>query len=225
MGTEQQVKAGTAAPSVTKKDVEDFSGHCVLIRSVWLFTMRIWRDSYEQERKTMEAIAPSIFEDLAQVLREYLIIAACRVTDAANDGRKNENFTVEMFVNSFAADPVTFKQLNELHQRMQKLRHKILPARNKLAAHADRDAIRAGKPLGQASFEEWDDFWSALQSFVRILNRKIIGKPLEIDAGGVLGDAESMLKALTQSQHFETLLNGDDPAVAHACLKLALPDA
>ena len=36
---------------------------------------------------------------------------------------------------------------------------------------------------------------------------------------------ESLLKALSQSQHFETLLNGDDPAISEACLKLALPAA
>jgi hypothetical protein len=82
----------------------------------------------------------------------------------------------------------------------------------------------AGKLLGQASFEDWEDFWSALKGFVRILNEKMIGKPFEIDAGGVLGDAESLLKALRQSEHFETLLYGDDQAVADACLKLAMPE-
>jgi hypothetical protein len=193
--------------------------------SVWLFTMRIWRDSNENERKTMEAIEPSVFADLAQVPKEYLVIPACRITDPAGDGRKNENFTVEMFVSSFASDPETFKKLGELHQRMQKLREKVKPARDKLAAHADRDAVRKGKPLGEASFQEWDDFWSAVQEFVRILNEKMTGKPFEIDTGGVMGDAESLIKALSQSQHFETLLNGDDPAISEACLKLALPAA
>lgn len=43
------------------------------------------------------------------------------------------------------------------HQRMQKLREKVKPARDKLAAHADRDAVRKGEPLGEASFQEWDD--------------------------------------------------------------------
>ncbi len=210
--------------NVSHKEVRDFSDHCVFIRSVYLFTMRILRDSDTGERKLMEAVAPSIFADLAQVLSEYQIIAACRITDSAKDVRSNENFTVEMFVNSFSSEPETFKQLNELHQRMQKLRTKILPARNKLAAHADREAIRSGKPLGFASFEEWDEFWSALRDFVRMLHEKTIGKPFEIDAGGVLGDAEMLLKALSQSRHFETLLNGDDPAITAACVKLALPN-
>jgi hypothetical protein len=90
-----------------------------------------------------------------------------------------------------------------------------------LGAHADRDVIRKGQLLGKASFEDWDEFWSALRDFVRILNEKTTGKPFEIDAGGVFGDAEMLLKALGQSRHFETLLNGSDKAVADACLKIA----
>jgi len=208
---------------VSIKDVDDFSGHCGYIHSVYVFTMRIWRDSDEAECKIAEAMAPSIFADLSQLLGEYLIIAACRVTDPASGG-KNENFTVEMFVNALRSDPETFKRLDELHQRMKKLRKIILPARHKLAAHADRDTIRGGKPLGAASWAEWDDFWLALQDFVRLLNERTKGKPFEIDAGGVFGDAEMLLRGLRQSQYFEALAKSDNPVIRDACLKLALPN-
>jgi AbiU2 len=214
-----------AGPNVSTKEVEEFSAHCVYIRSVYTFMMRIWRDSDEGERKVMEAIAPLFFEDMGKVLREFLVIAACRITDPAADRRGNQNFTVEWFTNNFPRDSETFKQLDALRQRMNKLRVKILPARNKLGAHADRAVILKGEPLGAASWKEWDEFWSALQDFVRILNEKTTGKPFEIDAGGVRGDAETLLKALFNSQHFETLLKGNDPAVRDACLEVALPNA
>jgi hypothetical protein len=214
-----------AASNVSQKEVEEFSAHCVYIRSVYTFMMRIWRDSDEGERKVMEAIAPLFFEDMGKVLSEFLVIAACRITDPASDRRGNQNFTLELFINSFPSDSETFKQLDALRRRMDKLRGKILPARNKLGAHADRAVILKGEPLGAASWEEWDDFWSALQDVVRILNEKTIGKPFEIDAGGVRGDAENLLKALFNSQHFETLLKSSDPAVRDACLKLAVPNA
>jgi hypothetical protein len=58
---------------------------------------------------------------------------------------------------------------------------------------------------------------------VRVINERTTGKPFEIDAAGVIGDAEMLLKALGQSRHFETLLNGSDKAVADACIKLAFP--
>jgi hypothetical protein len=37
------------------------------------------------------------FEFMGQVLAEYAVLAACRITDSANSGGKNENFTVEFF--------------------------------------------------------------------------------------------------------------------------------
>ncbi len=184
----------------SKQEVKDFSDHCVYIRSVYLFMLRIWRDSNEDERKMMEGVAPLFFQDMTQVLSEYMIIAACRVTDPARE-RRNENFTVEMFTNSFSSDPKTFNQLKQLQKRMEKLREKILPARNKFAAHADREAVRSGKPLGEASWEQWEDFWSALREFVNVINEKTTGSPFEIDAAGVRGDAEMFLKTFRQGKH------------------------
>lgn len=62
---------------------------------------------------------------------------------------------------------------------MCRLRTKIKPARNKLVAHADRDAIRKGTPLGYATWQEGDEFWTALKTFVRVLNEKCLGRPLK----------------------------------------------
>jgi AbiU2 len=213
---------GFTTPEVSREEVKEFSHHCVHIRSVYSLMTRIWRDSDEGERRTMEAIAHSFFENLSQALAEFIINAACRLTEPAVDSRGNENFTLELFRNSFSADSETFKQLDVLLQRMMRLRVKILPARNKLGAHADRAVIRRGKPLGAASWKEWDDFWDALRDFVRILNEKATGEPFEIDAGGVLGDAEMLLKAFKQSQYFEKLLASNDPSVRKASLDVAL---
>jgi hypothetical protein len=212
-----------AAEAVSPKEVEEFSAHCVYIRSVYTFMMRVWRDSDDAERKVMEAIAPFFFEDMGKVLSEFLVIAACRITDPANDRRGNQNFTLELFSRSFPLDSETFKHLETIRQRMNMLRSKILPARNKLGAHADRAVILKGEPLGAANWQEWDDFWSALADFVRILNEQTTGKPFEIDAGGVLGDAETLLKALFNSQYFEKLLRSNDPAVRNACVVVAFP--
>jgi hypothetical protein len=216
---------GEENPKVSPKEVEEFRDHCVYIRSVFTFMTRIWKDSTPDERKTMEAIAQTFFSDIGMVLGEFLIIAACRITDRADAGGGRQNFTVELFANSFPPESETFKQLHRLRQRMEKLRNKILRARHKLGAHADRDVIRKGEILYGGTWEEWGDFWSALADFVRALNEQTFGAPFEIDAGGVLGDAETLLRFLKQGQHFETFLNGDDPKVRDACLKLALPSA
>jgi AbiU2 len=168
--------------NVTVKEVEDFSNHCVYIRSLYTFATRIFRNASADEQAAMQAIAPLVFEDLAQVFGDYVVIAACRVTDDADAGKGRENFTVELFVKNFASDTEAFKKLNAIHQRMKPFRSKILPARNKLAAHADRAAV-SGASLGTASWEEWQQFWSDLADFVRALNEEINKRPFEIDAG------------------------------------------
>jgi hypothetical protein len=79
-------KAPVPKPAkATPDEVATFSSHCVYIRSVYLLMMRIWRDSNETERKTMEAVAPVFFEDVGQVLSEFLVNCACRVTERAAD--------------------------------------------------------------------------------------------------------------------------------------------
>jgi hypothetical protein len=209
---------------VSPKEIKEFRDHCVYIRSVHTFATRLWRDSDDDERKMFEAICPLFFEDMGMVLGRYTVIAACRITDPVDAGRGRQNFTVELFTNSFPPESDAFKKLNELRQRMGKLRQAILPARNKLGAHADRDVIQKGGQLFAGSWEQWADFWKALADFVRVLNERTFGEPFEIDAAGVLGDAETLLKFLKQGQHFETLLNGSDDKVTEACLKLALPN-
>src|ERR1700730_5364096 len=96
--------------NVSDKEVKKFSEHCVYIRSVYRFAVRIFKNSNADEQKLRETIAPLFFEDLAQVFADYVVIAACRITDLAKDRQGNENFTVELFVNNFAADTDAFKQ-------------------------------------------------------------------------------------------------------------------
>ena len=38
-------------PNISHKEIEEFSGHCVYIQSVYSLMMRIWRDSDDSERK------------------------------------------------------------------------------------------------------------------------------------------------------------------------------
>src|SRR5262249_30844668 len=189
--------SATQAPKVSLKEVEEFSAHCVYIRSVYTFAIRIFRDVDDAERKAMEATARVFFNNMSMVVSEFLVNAVCRITEPAIDRFGNHNTTVELFLNSFPRDGETFKQLNALRQRIDKLRDKVVTARNNLGAHADRFVILKGEPLLTATWQEWDDFWSALRDFVRILNEKTTGKALDIDAPGMLREAESLLRALS----------------------------
>jgi hypothetical protein len=177
------------------KDVEVFSNGCALSRSIYRFMLRLFKDSSPTERDSMLAVAPLFFPNLTQVFQEYVVIAACRITDPAKDPQGNKNFTVEMFVNNFAPETEAFKQLNALHQKMKPFREKIKVARRKLAAHSDVAAVR-GPPLDAGSWAEWDQFWTTLKDFVRILNEQTIRKSFDIDAADVSSEGNKLLTAL-----------------------------
>jgi AbiU2 len=187
--------ANTTA-SVSKDEVIKFSDHCAYVRSVYRYAIRLFKDRCEDEQRLMNEVAPRLFSDLDSALAEFMIVAVYRILDHAKDGRGNENFGTELFLNGFPFDEEAFGRLNQLHRSMQVFRKKIEDARHKLGAHSDRATVRSGKALATASWQDWDQFWSNLRDFVRILNEAIMGSPFEIEVAGVPGDAEMLFKAL-----------------------------
>lgn len=79
---------------------------------------------------------------------------------------------------------------------MEQHRSRIETARHKLTAHADRETIRTGEPLGAATWLEWDKFWMDLGAFVSLIHEHALGSPFDIRAAMVRGDAEMMLEKM-----------------------------
>lgn len=183
-------------PEVTPDEVGQFADHCVHIRSVFEYARRLFSESSEPEQAAMKAVAPHLFEDTAIVFQEFLVNAVCRITDPPTDHRGNENFTIGLFANAFMEEEPLYAKLDDLRSRMMKHRYRVLAARNKLGAHADRATIKKGEPLGAAKWEEWDQFWSDLNEFVSAVHERVFHTPSEIKASGVRGDAEMLLKKL-----------------------------
>jgi hypothetical protein len=181
---------------VSPDEVKLFSEHCVYIRSVYVYARRLFSESSDAEQEAMKSVAPLFFEDLAQVFSEFIVSAACRVTDPWKDSRGKENFVVELFTNAFARIEPLNRQLTELQTNMEKHRSRIEKARHKLTAHADRETIKAGRPLGAATWSEWDQFWKDLGTFVSLVHEHVLGTPFDIRAAMVRGDAEMVLKKL-----------------------------
>lgn len=180
---------------VSTDEVRNFAEHCVYIRSVYEYARRLFAESTDAEREAMTTVAPHFFEDLASVFAEFSVLAVCRVTDPWIDGRR-ENFVIGLFVAAFARIKPLHDHLSDLRDSMAKHRVRLEPARHKLTAHADRETVRAGKPLGAASWSNWDQFWKDLGEFVSLVHQQAFGSPFEIRATMVRGDAEMVLKKL-----------------------------
>ena len=180
------------------QDIEIFANYCVFIRSIYLHARELFETSSAADKALMRMTAGTFFGDVNRVLNEYVILQVCKITDPARDKRNNDNHTIAFLLEryDFSNEPSILEPLEELQASMRAFREKLLPARNKLISHLDRDAILAGGPLGAATDEEWNQFWLDLQDFICIVHRKVIGSSFYLNRVAGLSDAGDLLKAL-----------------------------
>jgi hypothetical protein len=206
-----------------KEDIKVFADACAFSRSVYLHFKTLFETSTDEDRSRMGRAAETLFGDLHQVLVEYIILQICKITDPAQDFRKNDNHTVAFLLQHYGltADPQIGKRLAELDRKTQAFRQKLLPARNKLISHADRAAILAGSTLGGAPQAEWDQFWLDLEELVNIIHVRVVGEQFKVTEIGMLTDADGLLKALHHAEHFNRLLSDKTPNVAQRAAEVA----
>lgn len=168
----------------------------------------------------MTRVAPTFFGDLNHILAEYIVLQVCKLTDPAQDFKKNDNHTVAFLMQHYGL--TGHVRLSELNARMQAFRQKVVPARNKLIGHADRDAIMAGAALGGAPKAEWDQFWDDLDELVNVIHQHVVGEPFSINNVGGLSDADGLLKSLLSVEALEALMGDKDPVVRKRAADVAL---
>lgn len=186
-----RIKYGLVSPA----EVTRFAEHCAYMRSTFVFARRLFSESTLEERAALEVAAPKFFANLDQVYAEFVIAAAHRITDPWKDKWENENFVVELFTKAFEKIEPLHDQLLDLQTRMQTHRSRIEKARHKLGAHADRETIKADKPLAAASWPEWVQFWKDLASFVSLVHEHVFGAPFDIEAINAQGEVELIPKS------------------------------
>ncbi len=189
------------------KDIKLFANHCVFMRSVYLHCSLLYGESSEDDKGRMERVASIFFGDLRQIFVEYIILQVCKVTDPAQDHRKNDNHTVAFLLHHYEIykNEECGERAATLEAAINELRAKLMPARNKLISHLDRDAVIAGAPLGVVSQEDWDSFWDNLSELIDLMHQAVLGEPFVLKDIGNPSDADGLLKALA---HAESFLDG-----------------
>jgi hypothetical protein len=189
-----------------KQDIKIFTDYCVFTRSIYLHARELFETSSAEDKALMGATAGMFFGDLNRVFNEYVILQVCKITDPAHDICKNDNHTIAFLLEhyDFSSDPSILKRLEKLDASMRAFRKKLLPARNKLISHLDRDAILADRPLGAATDAEWSQFWLDLQDFICIVHRKVTGSSFYLNGVAGRSDAGDLLKALRRPIRYPT---------------------
>jgi AbiU2 len=211
-------------PENPDEDIVVFANHCAFMWSVYQHGRMLFERSTEGDKNRMAKVALTFFGDINRILIEYLILQVCKVTDPAEDFRKNDNLTIAFLLRhyDFSAEPAVGQRLFQLSDKLQNFRKIIEPARNKFISHADRSAILQDLTLGAAPQDAWDQFWQDLDEFVSIIYKEIIGEPFGITSLAMATDADGLLKALKHAECFEKLLA--DPSLTNQCVDLALSD-
>ena len=199
-----------ATSTVSAADVEAFSNFCVSLRSFWRHFQIVFEEGADLRRELLQSIAHTFFGDLNQLLIEHLILQICKITDPEESmGRKI--LTVKFLLNNsdFSTTPGELEKLKRLSESMHSFRAKIVPARNRLIGHLDRESVLLGEPLGGADKNEWNQFWLDLQDFLQIVHKRYIDPKGHFYLNGVarLSDADSLVKALKESTYFHALLD------------------
>jgi hypothetical protein len=209
------------APHPTE-DISIFASYCVFIRSVYLLGKLLFELSTNNDKDRMARTAGIFFGDLNKMFVEYVILQVCKITDPAQDARKNDNHTASFLLEHYNFDSNSAKRLHDLNARLLDFRQRVLPARHKLISHSDRTTILAGAPLGVAPQREWDQFWCDLDEFICVAYENVSGISFHINEVGMLSDAEGLLKALKFAACFEELLK--DPSLTQRCADLAFAE-
>jgi len=222
-----------------KEIVERFCGHVH-----WLIIVRhtykvLFEDEQRRCQTLMEKTASSFFADLNKILHEYLLLECAKITDWATT-LGNDNFTVDQLLENICwpTDKVIVeklislpnenkdiqKELTSLQAITKEFRTYIKPARNKLLAHLDREAVLSGLPLGE--FPEGEDkrFFEALQKICNITHEACFGHIYGEMSAVAAGDVINFRRTLEYAVAFKNALSessGENEVWLLSCLQKA----
>ena len=112
---------------------------------------------------------------LSIVTQEYSLQQIAKLHDRAIQNGST-NLTVN-YVISFGDWSEQKEELERMVTRLNILKERIIPARNKILSHNDLDTILADRPLGGFPEGEDEDYFRTLQDFVNVVHDRWFGGP------------------------------------------------
>jgi hypothetical protein len=161
--------------------------------------------SGQKQLDLFQQVAPMFFLDLHRLLRDSLFIQFCRITDPPGLGSRT-NLSTNYLLQEISWPPAVKKKLDAVNTRLMRFRPHIEPARSKRLAHADVRAELDQVTLGK--FRKGADlrFLKNLEKFLKIAHEYVGGGPISLSIGAS-HDAHALVRALVQSQIYDTCAN------------------
>ena len=182
-----------------KKTFESFREQCIWLRCCF----NTFRSLYESNDETSTALrltAWRFFEDLNEILREYIILQICKLTDPAQDGRgRHTNLSVDGVNAVLCKNKLMTPEIRGYASELLRYREFVKESRNKIIGHLDRKTIVEGLPIGEHPAEEVFRFFDNLQKYTDAVGWVVGVGPLDYQAVPGKGDVLDLIKTLKRA--------------------------
>jgi len=173
------------------KLIEDFKALrniCTDIRSNYNTYLYL---GLEETSVLLSKVAPAFFAELSEILRRDWLLQVCKLMDVSSTRRKEgilENISINLIVDGLDARGLCTENIRNTAFRLGAYGKKLNVARDKLLAHNDRSHYFLGRPLGDTSEEELNQFIFDLQFFCDSVGTALGEGPLDFSVSACKGD-------------------------------------
>lgn len=189
----------------TDKIVKRFCEHCRSIKIVFNEYIILY-ETNEVRRQLLSEVAQNFFNQLHDVLIEYILLNMSKLTDPAHS-HKRYNLTVKYMIKLIGPEISEDLGLNEISKPILAIRPYIRDARNKILAHSDKETLLGKGTLGAFPREIGDSFWIALKEFTDKIYRHYHNCPFVLDPVNMY-NARDLIEALKKSVHYDDYFKG-----------------
>lgn len=176
-------------------DFKLFRGECIWLRICYNMNSQLFCADTE---RILTFAGATFFTDINVIMRHYIFQRVCVITDPVKSG-KSRNLTIKAINANLLEAGLLTENITNLTEELHGYRTLILPARNKLISHLDRDAVLHGGVLGVHTEEQMKDFYENLQEYCDEVGWALGVGPLDFRCTASDGDALHLISVLNKA--------------------------
>ena len=180
--------------------VKAFCQECMWAWVVYEQYLKLYEQG-EVRLNLLDKIASSFFSDLNTIMKGYLLIQICKLTDPAYTLGK-PNLTTNYLVEHLPWPPAVKDELLKTSLKLDSFRKYLVDARNKILSHNDLTTTVEGHAHGAFPAGEEKEFWDNLQNFINTAHGYYFGGIFPINAFTQY-DADDLIAALNKSIDYD----------------------
>ena len=158
--------------ALTEREVEAFCGHCDWCFGSWLFAKSLFEDNPDNE-VLKGPVHEHFFHRLWWIAHEYWIGEVAKLDDPAKQ-RGNYNLSLDYIIQNGDWTEDVQSRLEGLKVALSSFARHLIPARNKITSHIDRNTALDQSTLGAFPKGEDSKYFESLQEFVNIVHQNYL---------------------------------------------------